>query len=162
MPSQSTDNQDDKVCLELVEIKIAGQPIVLDKPFDAADNWLKNMTLRVKNVGTKPIVFFNVGGGLFRRVDEELAWDASWQYVIEWNWGKRFNPEKEKPKKRGLEPGESVELTYTNVDSFNRGTLGLVKEGEGAFCKLEFAPPAVEYIDGTEPSFPEIRRPKPH
>src|SRR6266436_5636191 len=76
-PDWSLKNTDDEVSLELVEIKISGRSIALDKPFDADDDWLKKMTLRVKNVGTKPLVAFGVGGGLLHHVDEELPMYAS-------------------------------------------------------------------------------------
>jgi len=158
-PDWSLDNTDDELSLELLEIKIAGKPIALDTPFDADDNWLKDMTLRVKNIGTKPIVAFGVGGGLLHGVWEELPMYASYQYGIAWNWGTNFNPEKEKPKGPGLKPGETVELTYANVNSLHRHTLS--KDGEGTFCKLEFVAPAVEYIDGTAPSFLNMRFPRP-
>jgi hypothetical protein len=46
-PAWSLDNTDEEVSLELVEINIAGKPIVFDKPSDADDNWLKHLTLPV-------------------------------------------------------------------------------------------------------------------
>ena len=97
----------------LLKSKLADSQSFLDQPhFDADDNWLKNLTLRVKNVGTKPIAFFNIGGGLFRRMDEALAWDESYQYVLGWELEEREIglSEIERPKRRGLKPGESVEL----------------------------------------------------
>ena len=84
-PDWSLDNTDEEVSLELVEIKIVSNPIALDKPFEADDNWLKNMTLRVKNIGTKPIVAFGVGGGLHHGVAEELSMHASFDYGMAWN-----------------------------------------------------------------------------
>lgn len=154
-----TNDDDDMVCLELVEIKVAAQPIALVEPFDADDNWLKNMALRVKNVGTKPIAYFDVGAILFKGIEEKLAWDESPKYVIGWTWGKRFNPEKEKFEGASLEPGQSVGLTYANVSPFHRGVLAQVVN-EGALRKLEFTGPAVKYIDGTEPECPNMRLPK--
>ena len=148
-PSWSADDTDDEVSLELVEIKIAGKPIALDQSFDADANWLKNMTLTIKNIGTKPIVAFGVGGGLLHGVDEELPMYASYQYGIGWDWGRNFKPDKERPKGSALKPGETVELTYANVSSLYRQTLA--KEGEGAFRKLKFMAPGIQYADGTSP-----------
>jgi hypothetical protein len=146
-PAWSLDVYDDEVSLELVEIKIAAKPISLDKPFEANENWLKNMTLQVKNVGTRPIVAFGIGGGLLTRTDEELPAYASFEYGIGWTWGKQFDPDKEKAKGPTLKPGEIVELSYRNVDSLTRRVLA--KPGEGAFCKLKFMAPGIQYADGT-------------
>ena len=35
--------------------------------------------------------------------------------------------------------------------------IALAKEDEGAFCKLEFIAPAIQYKDGTSISFPNMR-----
>jgi hypothetical protein len=147
LPEWSLDNTDDEVSLELVGINLAGKPIALDKPFDADENWLKNMTLRVKNVGTKPIVAFGVGGGLLRGVTEELPDHASFEYGVGWNWGKNFNPDKEKHHGPVLNVGDTIELSYADVDALTRRVLA--KEGEGAFCKLKFMGPAIQYADGS-------------
>ena len=146
-PDWSLDNTDDEASLELVEIRIAGKPIALENTFAADDNWLKNMTLRVKNIGTKPIVAFGVGGGLLHGVTEELPMYASFEYGIAWNWGKHFNPDKEKHRGPVLNVGDTIELSYTNVDALTRRVLA--HDGEGAFCKLKFMAPAIQYADGT-------------
>ena len=147
LPAWSLDDTDGEVSLELVEIKIAGKPIALDEPFDADDNWLKNMTLRVKNVGTKPIVAFGVGGGLLHGVAEELPMHASFDYGIAWNWGKSFNPEKEKHHGPVFKVGDIVELSYANVNAFTRRVLA--KEVEEPISKLKFMAPAIQYADGS-------------
>jgi len=154
-PAWSLDSTDDPVSLELIEIKIGDKPIALDTPFDANDTWLRNMTLRVKNIGTKPIVAFGLGGGLLLGVGEELPMYASFDYGIAWNWGNNFNPDKEKHHGPVLNVGDTVELTYANVSSLTRRVLA--KEGEGAFCKLKFMAPAIQYADGSSPFTPPMR-----
>ena len=146
-PEWSLDNTDDEVSLELVEVKIAGKVIALGKPFDADDNWLKDMTLRVKNIGTKPIVAFGVGGGLLHGVAEELPMYASFKYGIAWNWGSNVNSDKQKHRRPVLNPGDTIELSYANVDSLTRRVLA--KEGGGVFRKLKFMAPAIQYADGS-------------
>jgi hypothetical protein len=147
-------NDGDQTLLEVVEIKYGGRPIPFDKPFAANGTWLMSMSLRVKNVGTKPIGFFSIGGGLLQRLDEELGPHDSWQYAIGWSWGNYFKPKRKRP---GLKPGEIVELTYADVSSLNRATLETAKNRGGVLCKLEFQRPAVEYSDGTEPEHPVMR-----
>lgn len=146
---------DEEIPLELVEIKVAGRRVTLGQPFEAGENWLNDMTLVVRNVGNKPITAFGVGGGLLSAVDEELPPRASFQHGIGWQWGKAFNPEKEKPAASSLKPGESVELNHTNLGEFSRRTLA--KEGAGAFSKLKFMSPEVQYADGTTASSPKMR-----
>jgi hypothetical protein len=147
--------EDEETPLELVEIKVAGKSIILGQPFDADENWLKNMTLRVKNISNKPIIAFGVGGGLLGGVNEELPPYASFQYGLGWQWGKEVNPKKKRPKGTILKPGEIVELTYANVDELTRKVLA--KEGEGAFRKLKFMAPGVQYLDGSGASMPKMR-----
>ena len=146
---------DEEVALELIEIKIGNTPISFDQSFDADDNWLKHLTLRVKNIGTKPIVAFGIGGGLLHGIDEEIPMYASYQYGIGWSWGKGFDPDKETSKGPQFKPGETVELTYANVSALYRKTLA--KEGEGAFCKLKFGGPTFQYADGSAPFAPPMR-----
>ena len=151
----SSYEEGEEIQLELVELRVAGKPVITGQPFDADENWLKGLTLRVKNIGDKPIVAFGVGGGLLSGVDEELPPRASFRYGIAWNWGKGFDPEKGKPTGAVLKPGETVELSYVNVDGLTRKVLA--REGEGAFCKLKFMAPAVQYEDGTDPPMPRMR-----
>ena len=141
----SSIDEDDEIPLELVEIKVAGRPVILGQAFDADESWLKNMTLLVKNVGSKPIIAFEVGGGLLAAVDEELPRYASFRYGIGWTWGKGFAPEKEKAKGAVLKPGQIVELSYVNVNEEYRQMLAK----EGTFSKLKFMAPGVQYQDGT-------------
>jgi hypothetical protein len=151
----SSFEEDAEVLLELVEIKVAGKRVTLGQPFDADENWLKDTTLRVRNISRKPIVAFGVGGGLLEGVGEELPHRASYRYGVAWNWGEGFDPEKEKPAGAVLKPGETVELGYSNVSVLTRKSLA--KEGEGAFCKLQFMAPAVQFADGTDVPTPLMK-----
>ena len=54
-----------------------------------------------------------------------------------------------------MKPGETVELSYANVASLVRRVLA--KEGEGAFCKLKFMAPVIQYADGGAPFTPPMR-----
>src|SRR5829696_1108226 len=60
----SSFDKDEDVPLEIVGIRIAGRPVILGQPFAADSSWLKQMTLRVKNISGKPILAFGVGAGL--------------------------------------------------------------------------------------------------
>jgi hypothetical protein len=146
---------EDEAQLELVEIKIAGNPIAIGEAFDADENWLKAMTLRVKNISKKPIITFGVAGGLLEGVDEELPPYASFRYGIAWNWGKSSNSGKAQTKRIVFKPGEILELSYVHVDELTRKVLA--NQGEGAFCKLKFMAPGIQYKDGAKTFLPNMR-----
>ena|ERR1700680_321006 len=141
-------DEDEKISLELVEIRVAGRLVVLGEPFEADENWLKDMTLIVRHIGKKPIVAFGVGGELLEGVNEELPMHASFQYGIAWNIGRGFNALKQKPTRNVLKPGQTATLSYQNVGPLTRKVLG--KLGEGTFRKLEFMGPAIQYSDRTQ------------
>ncbi|WP_258304826.1 hypothetical protein, partial [Escherichia coli] len=46
----TSSDEDDEVPLELVEIRVGGQTVILGQSFTADSNWLKKITLRVKNI----------------------------------------------------------------------------------------------------------------
>lgn len=148
-------DEDEEIPLEIVGIKVAGRAVVLGQTFKADGSWLKDMTLSVKNIGDKPIIAFGVGGGLLGGVDEELPPSASFQYGVNWQWGRESKRRKRRHNEPVLKPGEIVELSYANVDELTRKVLA--KEGEGAFRKLEFMAPGVLYADGTAASMPKMR-----
>jgi hypothetical protein len=152
-----TEDSSHRAILELVEIRIAGRRITPNLPFEAGENWLKDMTLLVKNIGKKPIVFLSIGGGLIEGIDEELPPYASYRYGISWGYGKAFEPKKQKPQRIALRPGAIVELSYVNVGQIYRKILA--EAGEGAFCKLNFMAPAVQYLDGAIESYSPLRLP---
>jgi hypothetical protein len=154
LPEWSLDAEEEAQ-LELVEIKIAGKPIAIGESFDADENWLKAMTLRVKNISKKPIITFVLVSGLLEAIDEELQPSASFRYGIAWKWGKDSKPGKAQTKRIVFKPGEILELSYAHVNELNRKVLA--KRGEGAFCKLEFMAPAIQYEDGTESFSPYMR-----
>lgn len=151
----SSYDEDEEVPLALAEITVAGRPVILGQMFEANENWLKDMTLRVKNISDKPIIAFGVGGGLLRGVAEELPRDASFAYGVAWQWGKPFNPEKEKAFGVALKPGEIAELSYKNIDVPTRKVLS--KEGEGTYSKIKFMAPSVQYSNGTVASNPKMK-----
>jgi hypothetical protein len=145
---------DDEYQLELLEIKVAGKRVGIGELFEADDHWLKSMTLKVKNVSTKAIAAFGVGGGLLQAVDEELPTYASFQYGVAWNWGKSFGPKKSQPGSVLFKPGQILELSYVHVDGLTRQVLS--KEGEGSFCKLKFMAPAIQFEDGSSTFVPRM------
>ncbi len=147
LPEWSTLDEQEEDRLELIEIKVAGRPVIPGQAFDADENWLKDMTLRVKLIGPKPVVAFQVSGVLFAGLNEKPLPHESVKNGLGWRWGKGFDPEKEKHRGAILKPGEIIELSYKNVSQLYRRVLA--KEEEGGFCKLELGPGFRQYEDGT-------------
>lgn len=138
--------------VELLEVKVAGLRVVPGRAFEADENWLKNITLRVKIIAPRPALAFDMGGVLYAGPDEEPPPHASVERSILWRWGRMLDPEKEKRPggARPLKSGQVVELSYANVGELSRQTLG--KAGEGTFCKLELGAYLIQYTDGTTSS----------
>jgi hypothetical protein len=145
----------DEVSLELLEIRVAGKSVSLNQRFEADDNWLKETTLLIRNVGKKSIVALDIGGGLLNGIDEELPIGASFYSGIGWQWGKRFDPKNHTPKGATLSPGETVVLTHVNVDALYRRALD--ERSAGTFCKLQLRGPLVQFSDGTVDADAPIR-----
>lgn len=155
-PDRSLSSEDpDKIVLELIEVRVAGKPINLDERFEANENWIKQMTLVIKNVSKRSIAVIGLGGELLEGIDKELKDYQSFPYSISWTFGKQFDVDKEKPRGPILKPGETIELNYTNVDLTNIKLISNVEEG--TFCKLKFMFPVVQYEDGEIDFAPRIK-----
>jgi hypothetical protein len=135
------------VHIELMDMAVAGRTVRLGEPFKADRDWLKKMILRVKNTGSKPVLVLGIGGGLLGGIDEKLPAGASYQYGINWTWGKATKPRRRRPKEPVVRPGEIVELSYAHVDPLTRKVLA--GPGEGSFRRFKFMAPYVLYSDGT-------------
>lgn len=140
--------------LEIIQIELAGKAITLGQPFEADENWLKELRIKFRNVSNKPITHFNFGGGLIRGLEQELGIFESYQEGIAWDFGKQFDPQsdEEKQKSIALQPGEVVELAYENVASYYKRTDEI-----GAFCKLVLGPTGIQFADGTTDANGKIR-----
>jgi hypothetical protein len=139
--------EEEEAWLELQEIRVAGRLIAPGQTFDADENWLKGMTLRVKVVGSKPFAAFSLGGQLFETVDGKSLPHESVKYSVMWMWGRAIRPQQGKPKLTTLKPGVVVELNYKNVEEIYREAL--VEAQEGTFCKLDMWGFHIQYHDGT-------------
>lgn len=145
----ATYEEEDDVILEVTRIKIGNQKITLGDTFRYNENWLKEMKLSVRNVSTKTIMAFSVGGGLLEGIDKELEPYQSYRYGISWEWTAPIQ------SRKLFGPGETIELTYSNVDGVYKRVLGRV--GEGSLHKLMFMAPSVEFKKGDGGRFPQMR-----
>lgn len=98
----------DVVAVEIVEIKVAGVPVTLGKPFTAGEDWLRDLTVRVRNVSPKPIIWASMHFGV---PEARLARGERKSYMgftLEYMRGRR--PKEGAPEMKLLMPGEEAEL----------------------------------------------------
>lgn len=148
--SDDSEDEANKCLLELIDIQVAGKPVVSGKQFVADENWLKNLKIRVKNISGKPFVYVAVGFGLIEGLHEELAPSASWKYGFVFSSGKPSNQitKTKVSRKIVLKPNEEIELTYSNLPELYKQVLG--KASEGTFSKSVFVSATVEFRNGEQ------------
>jgi hypothetical protein len=112
--------------LEIEEILVEGKPIIIGQPFDASDDWLKHITIRVKNISEQRFSFIQV----------DLIFPQTIRPPIEYADGKKYEeywiplayPFTADQRAKGFGPGEVVELTtWKDETIFNRWTAKLAE-----------------------------------
>lgn len=111
--------------VEIAEVRVNGQPISFDKEFSADDNWLRSLTVSIKNRSNKTILFASIrlrfprATGLEEAVSvHDMFWgDGSLQTQL---------PNREK-QADSLKPGDSNDIKFsaqqfTDLMNFLRGT----------------------------------------
>ena len=147
LPEWSPLYEDEEFRVELVEIRIAGRPVIPGHAFDADGDWLKQLTFRVRIIAPSPVVAFGLSGELFAGINEEPPPHASVVHGVVWGWGKGFDPRKERAKGKVIKTGAVIELGYDNVERIYRDLLA--EKRAGTFCKLRLGPWNMQYKDGT-------------
>lgn len=150
-PAAESGDEDSSCLVELIDVYVADQKIVSDKPFAADENWLKNLKVKIKNVSGKPFVFVGVSFGLIEGLYEELAPSASWAWGFGFNRGKESNPRAKKRKISKtvvLKPNEETELTFADLaDSYeSRVFMQAVKN----WNQIVLRTATVEFKDGRQ------------
>lgn len=128
--------------LEVVEIMAADTPIVLGQAFDANEDWLKTLLVKVKNVSGKPISFVRTGFYLPEAKNDKGTMGFSLIYGEEFSNSDTDN----KPQKVIL-PGQEVILARREIQSH----LELIRQRSGKtdFSKVLIGLTMVKFEDGT-------------
>lgn len=120
--------------IELIEIKVSGSPIVLGKTFIADADWLKYLTVKVKNVSDKPILSVGVG---FMIPESKISFYLSYQEAI----GVRVD--------KNLMPGEEAELSR-NDEHYKKDSERITsKIGNSEINKVLIGVTRVEFANGS-------------
>jgi hypothetical protein len=94
----------DVVAVEIIEIKVAGVPVTLGKPFTAGEDWLRDLTVRVRNVSAKPIIWASMNFGVPETKSVRGGRTSFMGFAVEYMRGRR--PKEAAPAMRTIMPGE--------------------------------------------------------
>lgn len=130
--------------LEIVEIKLGDKLISLGQPFSASDDWLKNLTIKMKNISDKPIYSIMITFSLPEAQYKEFSLpEAQYKDVI---MGKSLDYW----RMRVIMPDEEFDLPMDFIFR-DKGMENIVqKTGVTTFSKLIIGnPTAVRFEDNT-------------
>lgn len=137
-PRQPTDG-----ALRIVAIKVAGQIVTPDRPFAADDDWLGNLSLRIKNTSTKPIRTARLQLSLPETRYRAGGVGTSLQYGGTF-YG-RTAPDATKP----LMPGEEAELSFAPDEFEGTRNHFSTHGGIDIVRHVRLGTAVVTFVDGT-------------
>lgn len=154
--SRKTMLPNDSDALSVTEIKVSGQSVTPGQPFAAGADWLRGLTLRVRNDAAKPIVSAQVhmsfpeasyhGGGL----------GFSFRYG-----STRPGGEGGAAGAKPLLPGEEAELGFTGDDYETQRNFAEKMGGVAEISRVSINMAHVVFADGTRASVSKpVRAPK--
>lgn len=138
LPSRSGDD-----ILEVVDIKVAGQSVTPGRPFMADEEWLRNLSVRIKNTSSKPIASIRLQLSL-----PEAKYRAG-GLGISLNYGGRTKAEKETGDAKPLVPGGETELKFTAAEYESHRKFVSERSSVSSFSRLIFGHASVSFEDGT-------------
>jgi hypothetical protein len=133
-------NAPETVSLQIIDIRVAGKPIVLGEPFAADDEtWLKSLTFRVKNISGKTINSMYVGLGFgFPEFGKDGRNDVAIS-LLSGIYGKGYDNRVSSEKGKPILPGEEIDLAFTETQ------LSIIRQmmassGMTAVDRIKFMP----------------------
>jgi hypothetical protein len=97
--------------LRIIEIKVAGNAVTLGRPFAADHEWLKSLSVRVKNISGKPINILPVSFSISDLGDERIG-DVSFT-LIRGIYGNGEQRDDASGEQKPIMPDEEIDLTFT-------------------------------------------------
>ena len=138
---------DDSEALSVTEIRVNGQAVSPGQPFAAGADWLRSLTVRVRNDSSKPITAAHVtfgfpeasyhGGGLSFRLNY-----GTW----------RPNSGPAEPGAKSLPPGEEAEMGFTDDEYEMNRKFAERRGGVSEISRVSIGPAFVLFADGTKAS----------
>ena len=100
----------DMQVIEVIELKVAGVRVTPGQPFPAGEDWLKELTARVKNISAKPISYIAMKFGLPEAKYVNDGREVTMGYALEYREG--WLAKEGAEEMRVVNPGDEVELVY--------------------------------------------------
>jgi hypothetical protein len=99
------------IALQIVEIKAGGNTVTLGQPFASDDDWLKSLSVRIKNVSDKTIDVLPVTFALSelnpgKRGDVVMT-------ILRGLYGNGYEIREASDERKPILPGEEIDLTFT-------------------------------------------------
>ncbi|HVG28476.1 MAG TPA: hypothetical protein VM864_02020 [Pyrinomonadaceae bacterium] len=146
-PANSKPDSDPHV-LVISEIKVAGQPVTPGSPFPAGSDWLRNLSVRVKNTSAKPITYVQLNFSL-----PEARYQAG-GVGFHLTYGKNtVDSAPDAPDAGRLLPGEETELSFTDADYEMHRRFAEKLSGVTDFSRVRLGMLSVQFVDGTRTFF---------
>ncbi|HLL74396.1 MAG TPA: hypothetical protein VK421_03965 [Pyrinomonadaceae bacterium] len=134
----------DREALAVTEIKVNGQNITPGQPFAAGADWLRGLTVRVRNVSQKPISHIRLGFGL-----PEARYHAG-GVGFNFSFGEtRPRGVPETPGAKTLAPCEELDLSFTADDYETQMRFAERYSGRAEFSRVRMGTASIVFADGT-------------
>lgn len=126
----------------LIGISVEGKPITPGKAFAAGDDWLKTLTVKLKNVSDKPIssVRINFGRPEAKTGDSTLGFSLA--------FGSLNTTFDKQSAERIIEPGEEFELSKPEKQYLQEKAFLLEKTGISVITKVTLDITTIKFQDG--------------
>lgn len=103
---------------DLVNVRVKGVPVAFGRKISGGDEWLKGLTVSVKNISTKPIVYFELQIRLFgEKSDEESTGKPPFIFPLSYG-DYDYNDPSQLPTPtspyQAIAPGQSVDIALTD------------------------------------------------
>ena len=143
--------------VEIVDFKVAGVPIVPGRSFNAGEDWLKDLSVRVKNISDRQIASIMMMISFPETRYKQAGMDYFHGYRLEYREGRhtRVGGDKGKP----LMPGAEVELAADEVQYKVDRRRVVEKAGLTSLSRATIVSVRVDFVDGAiwEAGRPRVR-----
>jgi hypothetical protein len=98
---------------EIVNLKVKGMPVGFGEKLNAGDEWLKGLTVNVRNISSKPIIYLELQIELFGgKEDAEATGKPPFVYPL--SYGDYHADPSQVPAAQAVAPGGTLNITLTD------------------------------------------------
>jgi len=129
--------------LEIVDITVAGRSITVGHPFPAADDWLRSLKFRMRNISGQPIRGARISFDLPETSIENRSLGFSLEYVNGLSTGIPADEQK------GIMPDEEFEFQFDDAQYERHRKFVSERTTLASFSKVRITWTAVRFEDGS-------------